>query len=180
MEGVFNDILRFSAAVVIALAVSQGSTIAQPSPVLPAPPSAEQLRGEHPAEYYKRAAELFRQGKQDEAVFVFYLGQLRYRARLLTHPNLDPSGEPALFASLSEVVGRPLNQYAFGNIPQLLSTIDAVLAYDTINPDSFTPPMSFPEAWRQVREGLLQMRAQVERDADAIRTQRQKHGLPNR
>jgi hypothetical protein len=180
MKGLFQDNLRFAAAAVIALAVSQGSPMAQASQPLPAPPGTEQLRGEHPAEYYKRAAVLFRHGKQDEAVFVFYLGQLRYRARLLAHPNLDPSGEPALFASLSQVVGKPLNEYAFGDIPRLLITIDAVLDYDLNNPDSFTPPMTFPDAWRQVREGLSQMRAQVERDANSIRSQRQKHGLPNR
>jgi hypothetical protein len=144
------------------------------------PPAIEQLSGEHPAEYYKRAAALFRHGKRDEAVFVFYLGQLRYRARLMAHPDLDPSGEPALFASLSEVVGRPLNEYAFGDIPRLLGVLDAVLKYDQGLPDRFTPPSSFPEAWRRARDGLTKLRAQVEKTADEIRATRQRNGLPNR
>jgi hypothetical protein len=159
------------------LQAGASAELRQPAPV---PRAVEQLNGKHPAEYYKHAAALFRQDKQDEAVFVFYLGQLRYRARLLAHPELDPSGEPALFASLSEVVGKPLNEYAFGDIPRLLSTIDAVLDHDLMNPDSFTPPSSFPEAWRLAREGLSKMRAQVEADADTIRTRRQRNGLPNR
>lgn len=148
----------------------------------PGQPSSaiEQLDDKHPAEYYKLAAELFRHGKKDEAAFIFYLGQLRYRARLLAHRDLDPSGEPALFASLSEVVGRPLNEYAFGDIPRLLSTIDAVLEYDRAHPDRFTPPSSFPEAWRQAREGLTKLKAKIERTADEIRVARQKSGLPSR
>jgi hypothetical protein len=169
----FKALVLSGAMGLCAFGVSQTGAIRDPSAV-------EHLNGEHPAEYYKRAATLFRQGKQDDAVFVFYLGQLRYRARLLAHPGLDPSGEPALFASLSQVVGKPLNEYAFGDIPRLLSTIDAVLDYDLKNADSFTPPSAFPEAWRQAREGLSKMRAQVETDADAIRMRRQKNGLPNR
>jgi hypothetical protein len=180
MEDLLKDMLRLGAAGIIALAIWKDPAMAQPPQALPAPASMDLLSGEHPAEYYKRAIELFQQGKQDEAVFVFYLGQLRYRARLLAHPDLEPSGEPALFASFSEVIGRPINQYAFGDIPRLLMTMDAVLDYDLNHPDSFTPPTSFPEAWRQVREGLSKLRAQVGKDADAIRSQRQKNGLPNR
>jgi hypothetical protein len=161
-------------------AVAQGRALAditQPGPPFSA---IERLDGKHPSEYYKLAAELFRDGKKDEAVFIFYLGQLRYRARLLAHRDLDPSGEPALFASLSEVVGRPLNEYAFGDIPRLLSTIDAVLEYDRAHPDRFTPHASFPEAWQQAREGLTKLKAKIERTADEIRAARKKSGLPNR
>lgn len=171
--------LRVGAFGIAVFAAAQGGAHADMTQ--PGPPSTaiEQLDGKHPAEYYKLAAELFQQGKKDEAVFVFYLGQLRYRARLLAHRELDPSGEPALFASFSEVFGRPLNEYAFGNIPRLLSTIDAVLEYDRAHPDRFTPPSSFPEVWRQTREGLTKLKANIERTADEIRAARQKNGLPN-
>src|SRR5262245_1763464 len=65
----------------------------------------------HPAAYYILASKLFAEGKKEEAVFWFYAGQLRYRFYLKAMPGLDPSGDPALFASLSETVGRPLNEY---------------------------------------------------------------------
>jgi hypothetical protein len=71
--------------------------------------------------------EAIRSRQKDEAVFWFYAGQLRYRVYLLANKDkLKPSGDPALFASLSEEIGRPLNEYAFGDIPQLAKTIDAV------------------------------------------------------
>ncbi|MCZ8320324.1 MAG: hypothetical protein O9296_01900 [Novosphingobium sp.] len=34
------------------------------------------VEGDHPAGYYRRAADLMRAGRRDEAVFVFYLGQI--------------------------------------------------------------------------------------------------------
>src|SRR6266513_48400 len=40
------------------------------------------LPNEHPSAYYGYAARLFREGKKDEAVFWFYVGQLRYRFHL--------------------------------------------------------------------------------------------------
>lgn len=144
------------------------------------PADVASLAGQHPAEYYRRAAQLFGSGKKDDAVFIFYLGQLRYRAHLSARRDLKPDGDPALFASLSEVVGRPVNEYAFGDIPALARTIDAVLAHDRANPDRFTPPATFPQAYAGVRDGLTAMRTQMLADQDKIRATRQSNGLENR
>jgi len=155
-----------------------GASQAQPRAAVPADVSA--LAGQHPAEYYRRAAALFKDGRKDDAVFVFYLGQLRYRAHLAARRDLKPDGDPALFASLSEVVGRPLNEYAFGDLPALGRIIEAVLAHDRDNPDPFTPPSQFPQAYAGVREGLAAMRGQLVTQADAIRAKRLQNGLENR
>ena len=138
------------------------------------------LNGQHPAAYYKRAGELFGSGRRDDAVFVFYLGQLRFRTHLRARPNLKPDGDPALFASLSEVVGRPINEYAFGDLEQLDETLLAVMAWDRANPDRFTPAAEFPEAHRQQREGMQAFRKQILMQADSIRRQRAANGLENR
>jgi hypothetical protein len=138
------------------------------------------LAWQHPAEYYRQAAALFKDGRQDEAVFVFYLGQLRYRAHLMARPDLKPDGDPALFSSLSEVVGRPLNEYAFGDLPALAGTIEAVLAYDQATPDTFTPPSQFPKVYSRVRDGLSSMKTHILVQAEDIRAKRLQNGLPNR
>lgn len=138
------------------------------------------VEGDHPAGYYRRAADLMRAGRRDEAVFVFYLGQLRYRTHLAARPDLPRDRDPALFASLSEVVGRPVNEYAFGDIPALDRTLRAVMAYDQANPDRFTSPTEFPQASRTVRTGMEQFRAQILAQRETIRTQRQANGLANR
>ncbi len=138
------------------------------------------LNGQHPAAYYTMALTMFRAGRQDDAVFIFYLGQLRFRTHLAARPGLKPDGDPALFGSLSEVVGRPLNEWAFGDMPALLQTLDAVVAYDQRNSDRFTSPTEFPEAHRSTRDGMRGFRRQMEAQASEIRRQRQQNGLENR
>jgi len=167
-----------ASALILAATIISDAASAQTPVAVPAEVSS--LAGLHPAEYYRRAAALFSGGKKDDAVFVFYLGQLRYRAHLAARRDLRPDGDPALFASLSEVVGRPLNEYAFGDIPALVRTLDAVLDYDRANPDRFTPPANFPQAYAGVRDGLAAMRTQMLADADKIRATRRSNGLENR
>ena len=93
------------------------------------------IENQHPSTYYILAQKLFETGKKDDAVFWFYAGQLRYRFYLMANPKLEPSGDPALFASLSEVVGRPINEYAFGDLKALPATLDKVLAWDEKTPN---------------------------------------------
>lgn len=138
------------------------------------------LNGQHPSAYYREAGRLFGAGQREEAVFVFYLGQLRYRTHLVARPDLPADGDRALFASLTESVGRPLNEWAFGDVPALVRVMDAVLAHDESQPDRFTPPQEFPDAHRGVREGLARFREQVGASADSIRQQRAARGLENR
>jgi hypothetical protein len=147
--------------------------------------SIEQLRNgienQHPSYFYILAGKLFVAGKKDEAVFWFYAGQLRYRVYLLVNKNkLDPSGDPALFASLSEEIGRPLNEYAFGDIPRFAKTIDAVLAWDQSHPNPLTPREKYRSAYDQIAAGLIRMRDEVVRKADSIRKTRAANGLENR
>jgi hypothetical protein len=143
--------------------------------------SAEQLAAgiehKHPAAPLMLAQRLFAKGDKDQAVFWFYLGQLRYRAYLAAKPGLDPSGDPAVFASLMEVVGRPINEYAFGDIPALAATIDRVIAWDGSHPDDFAPPAQSRD---QVKDGLRKLRASILERRDQIRAERTANGLPNR
>ncbi len=129
-----------------------GSAYAQGAIATPAAVAA--LAGQHPAEYYKRAGELFKEGKKDDAVFVLYLGQLHFRTYLLTNREAIRIRASGTFAALSEQIGKPITQYAFGNIPALARTIDAVLAYDAANPDTISSPPESADAHDEVRKGL--------------------------
>jgi len=138
------------------------------------------IENQHPAAYYILAQKLFESGKKDEAVFWFYAGQLRYRFHLLANPNLEPSGDPALFASLSEVIGRPINEYAFGDLKALDATLEKVLAWDEATANGFTSTKEHKAEWLKTRDGLKGMRKQVMESGDSIRAQREANGLPNR
>ena len=151
----------------------------------PATLSIEQLKSgienQHPLYFYILAEKLFAAGKKDEAVFWYYADQLRYRVYLLVNKDeLEPSGDPAAFAALSEEIGRPINEYAFGDIPQLAKTIDAVLAWDQSHSNALTPHKKYRSQYDQVIAGLTHMRDEVLRKADSIRKTRAANGLGNR
>lgn len=133
----------------------------------------------HPTGYYQRAVELFQKGEREEAVFWFYVGQLRYRFHLTVAKGLDPSGDPAVFASLSEMAGRPLNEYAFGDVPKLAATIDRVLAWDAENENGFTVKKGNEAALEEIRGGLKEMKETILREQENIKAQRKANGLEN-
>ncbi|HSQ32188.1 MAG TPA: hypothetical protein VLN49_20170 [Gemmatimonadaceae bacterium] len=138
------------------------------------------IEDQHPTTYYILAQKLFESGKKDEAVFWFYAGQLRYRFHLLANPNLEPSGDPALFASFSEVIGKPINEYAFGDLKTLETTIEKVLTWDKETRNGFTSTKVHHAEWVKTRDGLDGLRTYVMQNGDAIRAQRKANGLPNR
>ena len=151
----------------------------------PATLSIEQLKSgienQHPSYFYILAEKLFAVGKKDEAVFWYYAGQLRYRVYLLVNKDkLEPSGDPAAFAALSEEIDRTINEYAFGDIPQLAKTIDAVLAWDQSHSNALTSRKKYRSQYDQIIAGLTQMRDEVLRKADSIRKTRAANGLGNR
>jgi hypothetical protein len=131
----------------------------------------------HPAVYTVIVKDLFERGHKDEAVFWFYLGQLRYRAYLAAHPNLASDNDPELFQAFMSETGPPLNEYAFGNIPALAATLTRVIAWDEAHPDDYAPKAN--KARADVVAGLKSLRANILEQKDSIRAQRAARGLPN-
>lgn len=147
-----------------------GSTLAQlAEPMTPSP-----------ADDYQKTAELLRAGRPDLATYWFYRAQLRARIHLLAHPELPPDGLPALLASYYDLLGRPVNQYAFGDIPALVAVMDRVLAWHDAYDDPFTPKRRYAAAHERIRAGLVGLRNQTLSEQDRIREQRRQNGLPNR
>ena len=105
---------RLIVGLIIALCLAAWPTRAEPWPG-----GAEALAKAHPSELVAKAPALMAAGRPEEATFWFYAGQLRWRARLAANPAQDPSGEPALFASLFETIGPEVNCWAFVAIPAL-------------------------------------------------------------
>jgi len=175
-----------SALLALACATAFAATPAtQPSPEADyLKMSPEQLlvgiEQQHPAAYYVLATKLFETGRKDEAVFWFYAGQLRFRFRLLAHPDLDPSGEPALFASLGASLGPAINEYAFGDLESLHATLRRVLDWDATTENGDTSKVRFAEPWKQIRAGLAGMIDYIDQNGESIRKQRTANGLENR
>ncbi len=136
------------------------------------------IEGRHPAEYYKLAAKLFEDASaKQEAVFWFYVGQLRYRYYLAANPDLKPDGDPALFASLSEVIGRPINEFAGGKPDLWIGEINHALQWDASHENRFTPKSKAPEKYQQIRAGLVAMRDQLSAMKAKLPEMRRQNGL---
>ncbi|MES2906494.1 MAG: hypothetical protein V4691_05645 [Pseudomonadota bacterium] len=135
------------------------------------------IEKQHPASYFMLATKLFERGEKEEAVFWFYVGQIRFRSYLGENPQLKESGDPALFGSLMATVGPPINEYAFGDIPALMKTIDRALEWDAAHDDAFSKKGKIRD---EMRQGLVDMKKQVLEQQDDIRATRKKNGLENR
>lgn len=142
--------------------------------------ASAQSTSSHPIEQIQQAAQLFERGQREEAVYLYYVGQLRLRIYLMARPNLPPDGEPALAASLFEVVGRPINEWAAGDIDQLVATLDRVIDWHAANDDQLTPKARHRRAHRQNVAGLRDLRDHFDHNRALVRQQREANGLENR
>jgi hypothetical protein len=139
-------------------------------------PTASATGQMSPAAYYEKAAANWANGAREDATFWLYVAQLRSRARLTARTDLDPTGEPALYSALMETVGRPINEYAFGDVAEACRQIDRALRWDEDNPDP-----SIPDAMRRTTQaGLMKLKDYMLSNVDEIRRQRAASGLPNR
>lgn len=133
----------------------------------------------HPSAYYILASKLYDEGEREEAVFWFYAGQLRYRTHLACNPDLPADGDPALFAAFSDVLGGEINRYAFGSPETLVTTIDAVIAWDQQTPNGFAGDNDC-SAGEGILDGLEELKTYIVENADDIRAERAANGLENR
>ena len=147
-------------------------------------PTADMIAGitkQEPAYYYLLAARLLKEDRKDEAVFWYYAGQLRWRYYALAHQEkVSGSEASSLMGAFHHSLGTPINEYAFGDLPQLRQTIDDVIAWDEENPNEFCPKETVAEERTEVLEGLRQLRQSTIDRAEEIRKTRTENGLENR
>lgn len=88
----------------------------------------------NPAVLYALADALFRSGRKDDALYWFYLGQLR--ARSDANKALDISARQAV-SVLNQRYGPQINQYSFKDTARLRMTVSKVLAADQSIPRNY-------------------------------------------
>ena len=69
------------------------------------------LDKKHPAQYFDEMANYLNEEKFNEAAFLFYLGRMRYKYYNSANPKYQASNDGALLASLTMVLGEPINLY---------------------------------------------------------------------
>lgn len=143
----------------------------------PAKEIERRLPDSHPVTYLGYAARQWAEAKRDDAVFWFYVGQLRFRFHLAAHPDLDPSDDPALFGAMMDSVGEPINTYAGGDPVRMQQQIDRVLAWDAKKPNGFTSKTKFKTEWQQTRSGLQELQRYFATHVDEMRQAREQNGI---
>lgn len=171
--------MRIHAVLVTAAALLASCGTASTADSAPVSNAASGMEAALWPQFYERAGALFQQGKRDEAVALFYVGQLRARIRIQCVPG-PPDREPALFASLSETVGQSINEYAGGDPAGWAAAIDQALAWDEAHPDPNAPGDACRAERGRQRQGLGELRRHVVDNAAQIRAERSANGLPNR
>ncbi|MDF2404151.1 hypothetical protein [Aeromonas sp. 5HA1] len=133
----------------------------------------------HPVNYIVLAAKLFNDGKLDDAVKWYYVGQIRFRAHLMANPDIEPSGEPALYSSLQNIVGTPINEYAGQDPNHWVVLVEKAIKWNAENPDGFTPKSSNKKIHAEVEANFIEFRDYVSSNKEKIRKQRTENGLKN-
>lgn len=143
---------------------------------LPAAQVEAKLSQQHPSAYYLYASRIFNEGRKDDAVVWYYVGELRYRFLLEARPSLERE-ESTVFSSVHSMVGGMINQYAAGDLNRWIGQIDQALAWDEANPNGFTSKVAYPAAYRSSRDGGEKLKAAIKSDPEKIRAMRAKRGL---
>ncbi|HSC39121.1 MAG TPA: hypothetical protein VLD19_14665, partial [Chitinophagaceae bacterium] len=82
---------------------------------------ADSLDKIHPAGYFMKAGELMKKMQLNEAAFLYFVGNLRFRYYNAANPGYQASGEGALLASLRSVLGEPIGLYLKTNIDNFIA-----------------------------------------------------------
>ncbi len=84
---------------------------------------AKSLDKRKPVDYYLKAAEMFENGKYNDASFLYYMGDLRYRYYNSVNPKYSKSDDGALHSSFYYVLGEPLGYYLRANIDNFIGIL---------------------------------------------------------
>jgi|GEM_PF-6589173 len=98
---------------------------------------ATKLEKSHPLEFFGAATEYYKDGKMNDAGFLYYLGDLRYRYYIATHLDEKPDGERAIFASLKSTIGSEINYRLGEDIDNYPKILDAVIEWRESNDFKF-------------------------------------------
>jgi hypothetical protein len=153
----------------------------KPQPV--AEQNAAQLRigltQKHPSAYLYLARALWQEGKKDEAVIFYYVGQIRYRAYINTLPAPEDVPEVKLYENLKSEIGDEVNEYAARDLDNWLSLIDGALQWHREKPCEFLPKDDYSLLYELMIYNFDKLREYVANNKDLIRKQRAEQELVN-
>src|SRR4029450_1239655 len=144
------------------------------------------------AETYAAAIRLYDLGFRKESIYWFYSAQYRGRlfASLIDRDKMGSMGDPGfeLFQAqnaFSQLVGTCINGYAFGDIDQLIPTIERVQKEGKTVPDltkiyprvTFKPKSEWDAGNKALNEGMTKLLVTLKNERASIKQQRIERGM---
>lgn len=114
----------------------------------------EDLYKSHPVVYLERAAALLEKGDMEQAVFWYYVGQMRFRLHLMVNPDLEPAGDPMMFSAMEYLVGEPVNQYASSNPDNWARLVRKAMEWDRTRPNLYTSKQEHTREFEEIHENM--------------------------
>jgi hypothetical protein len=140
----------------------------------------QNLPDSHPSAYFHYAIKLFKANKQDLGVRWYYVGQIRYRAHLLAHPDLPANAEPAEFADINKNLEPAISNWAGGNVRIWVQSINEALQWDASHPNNFTSKEMYASQIEQARDEVSKTRDTIKTSEAQIKAERAAKGLMDR
>lgn len=137
----------------------------------------QELPASNPANYLLYAQVLWSRGERDQAVFWFYIGELRYRFCLASMKSGGQPCDASLFGSLHQEIGSQINLYAGGDPDKWIAEMGKALDWDASHPNGYTPKTTFATDYDKTRSGLEGLRGYVKAHKAELLAAREQNGI---
>ncbi len=112
------------------------------------------LDKKRPVDYFEKAAEFMDLGKYNDASFLYYLGDVRYRYYNSVNPKYSKSNDGALLASFNYVLGEPIGYYLRSNVDNFIGILKKCSDYQSTNDYEFFSKKKGPSKYQEQADRL--------------------------
>ncbi|HYI77483.1 MAG TPA: hypothetical protein VEW65_07660 [Chryseolinea sp.] len=123
---------------------------------------AKTLDKGRPVEYFLTAVKMMDKGRYNDASFLYYLGDLRYRFYNSVNPKYSESHDGALLASFQNALGEPIGYYLRSNADNFILVLKKCSEYHLTNDYKFYPKKKDPTKFKKEAETLNNVIIDVE------------------
>ncbi len=124
---------------------------------------AQEAETDHPSGFYTSVGVYMDKEAYEDAGFLFYLGQLRYRYFLACYPDHDD--ERAIFATLHNLHSAKLDSVLMEDQSKYAELLDAVIQYSEHQDYFFCPKSKNKQAYQETVGSLIQFREELKEDS---------------
>ena len=115
---------------------------------------SETLDNGRPVDYFLTAVKMLDKGYYNDASFLYYLGDLRYRYYNSVNPKYAESEDGALLASFNYALGEPIGYYLRSNVDNFIQILKKCSEYYLTNDYDFYPKKKDPTKYAEQADRL--------------------------